>query len=155
VTSSTVRDITFELARHEFQRTFYFLLDLRFAYMVLGLPWLDDEQASVKFGTTRVLTVMNGIAVETQIEDRRLECLLMSYGKVQKLMRKTRRSKGRNAEFYVIDISLAAEQPVEFHTRKEITGVISHLPRVRFFLWKVGSLLRIRRALYRPNEKHS
>jgi hypothetical protein len=40
----------------------------------------------------------------------------MLYDKVQKLMRKTRRSKGRNAEFYVIDVTPAAEQSAEFHT---------------------------------------
>jgi hypothetical protein len=43
VTSSTVIDITFELARHEFQRSFYVSRDLRVANLVLGLPWLDDE----------------------------------------------------------------------------------------------------------------
>jgi hypothetical protein len=37
VTSSTVCDITIELARHEFQRTFYVLRDLRVADLVLGL----------------------------------------------------------------------------------------------------------------------
>jgi hypothetical protein len=46
VTSSTVYDITFELARHEFQRTFYVLRDLSAAHPVLGLPWLDGEHAS-------------------------------------------------------------------------------------------------------------
>jgi hypothetical protein len=47
VTSSTVCDIAFELARHEFQRAFYALRYLRVADLVLGLPWLDDEQASL------------------------------------------------------------------------------------------------------------
>jgi methyl coenzyme M reductase subunit C len=47
VTSSTVCDITFELARHEFQRTFYVLSDLRVTNLVLGLPWLDNEHASL------------------------------------------------------------------------------------------------------------
>jgi predicted aspartyl protease len=43
VTSSTVYDITFELARHEFQRMFYVLRDLRALDLVIGLlPWLDD-----------------------------------------------------------------------------------------------------------------
>jgi hypothetical protein len=45
---------------------------------VLDLPWLDDEHASLQFGTTRVFTLMDGAAVETQIEERRPECLLMS-----------------------------------------------------------------------------
>jgi hypothetical protein len=35
----------------------------------------------------------------------------MSFGKAQKFMCKTRRSMGRKAEFYVIDISPVAEQP--------------------------------------------
>jgi hypothetical protein len=48
---------------------------------------------------------MDGTSVETQIEERRHEFLLMSSAKIQKLMRKTRRSKGRNGEFYVIDVS--------------------------------------------------
>jgi hypothetical protein len=38
VTSSIVCDITFELARHEFQRNFYVPRDLRAADLVLGLP---------------------------------------------------------------------------------------------------------------------
>jgi hypothetical protein len=102
VTSSTLCDVTFEPARHEFQRTFYVLRDLRVADMVLYIPWLDEEQASLQFGTTRVFTRMDGTTHETRIEERRPEFLLMSSTKVQKLMRKTRRNKGRNAEFYVI-----------------------------------------------------
>jgi hypothetical protein len=47
VTSSTVCDVTFELARHEFQRTFYVLRDLRVADLIMGLPWLDEEHASL------------------------------------------------------------------------------------------------------------
>jgi hypothetical protein len=39
----------------------------------------------------------------------------MSSRKIQKLMRKTRRSKGRNAEFYVINISLASEKSAELN----------------------------------------
>jgi hypothetical protein len=46
----------------------------------------------------------------------------MSSGKIQKPMRKTRRSKGRNAEFYVIDISPSAEQLAEFHNGEELTA---------------------------------
>jgi hypothetical protein len=53
VTSSTVCNVTFELARHEFHRTFYVLRDLRAADLMLGLPWLDDEYASLQFGSTR------------------------------------------------------------------------------------------------------
>jgi hypothetical protein len=45
----------------------------------------------------------------------------MSSTKVQKLMRKTRRSIGRNAEFYVIELTPATDQPIEFHTREELT----------------------------------
>jgi hypothetical protein len=71
VTSTTVCDITFELARHEFHRTFYVLRDLRTANLILGLPWLDDEQASLHFGTTRIFTLMDGTAVETTLEERR------------------------------------------------------------------------------------
>jgi hypothetical protein len=76
VTFTTVCNIAFELARHEFERTFYVLRDLRVADLVLGLPWLDEEQASLQFGTTRVLTPMDGTAVETHIEERRPKCPL-------------------------------------------------------------------------------
>jgi hypothetical protein len=38
VTSSNVCDITFELARQEFQRTIYVLRELRAADLVMGLP---------------------------------------------------------------------------------------------------------------------
>ena len=85
VTSSTVCDVTFELARHEFHRTFYVLRDLRAADLILGLPWLDDEHASLQFGSTRGFTLMDGTAVETTLEERRPECFLMSSTKVQKL----------------------------------------------------------------------
>jgi hypothetical protein len=46
----------------------------------------------------------------------------MSFGKIQKPMRETRRSKGHNAEFYVINISPVAEQPAEFHIGEELTA---------------------------------
>jgi hypothetical protein len=71
VTSSTVCDVTLELARHEFQRTFYVLRDFRAANLIIGLAWLDDEHASLQFGSTRVFTLMDGTAVETQLEERR------------------------------------------------------------------------------------
>jgi hypothetical protein len=63
---------------------------------------------------------MDGRAVETTLEERRPECLLMSSTKVQKLMRKTRRSMGRNAEFYVVELTPAADQPTDFHTGEEL-----------------------------------
>jgi hypothetical protein len=44
----------------------------------------------------------------------------MSHGKVQKLMPKTRREKGRYAEFYVTNVTLAAEQPSEICTEEEL-----------------------------------
>jgi hypothetical protein len=91
----------FELAGHEIQRTFYVLRDFRDVDMVLGLPWLVDEHASLQFGTI----LMDGTSSETQIEERRPQCLMMSSTTVQKPMRKTRRSKGRNAEFYVIEVT--------------------------------------------------
>jgi hypothetical protein len=56
VTSSIVCDVTFELARHEFQRIFYVLRDLRAADLIVGLPWLDDENASLQFGSITVFT---------------------------------------------------------------------------------------------------
>jgi hypothetical protein len=68
VTSSTVFDVTFEMAKHEFHRTFYVLRDLRDADLIMGLPWLDDEHGSLQFGTTRVFTLMDGTALETTLE---------------------------------------------------------------------------------------
>jgi hypothetical protein len=88
----------------------------------MGLPWLDDDHASLQFGPTRVFTLMDGTAVETTLEERRLECLLMSSTKVQKLVRKTRRSRGRRAEFYVIELTPAVDQPTEFHIGEELTA---------------------------------
>jgi hypothetical protein len=94
--------LLFKLVRHEFHWTFYVLRDLRAADLILGLPWLDNEHACLQFGSTTGFSLMDGTAVETTLEERRPECLLMSSTKVQKLMRKTRRNRGRNAEFYVI-----------------------------------------------------
>jgi hypothetical protein len=37
-------------------------------------------------------------------------------------MRKTRRSRGRNAEFYVIELTPADDQPIDFHTGEELTA---------------------------------
>jgi hypothetical protein len=122
VTSSTICDVTFELARHEFQRTFYVLRDLRAADLILGLPWLDDEHASLQFLSTRVFTLMDGTTVETQLEERRPRYLLMSSTKTQKLLRKTRRNRGRKAEFYVIELTPAADQPTKFHNGEELTA---------------------------------
>jgi hypothetical protein len=46
MTPSTVFEITFELARHEFKYAFYILRDLCVANLVLGLPWLDTWMTS-------------------------------------------------------------------------------------------------------------
>jgi hypothetical protein len=88
----------------------------------MGLPWLDDEHASLQFGSTRVFTLMDGTTMETQLEERRPECLMMSSTKVQKLMRKTRRGRGRKAGFYVIELTPTVNQPTEFHTGEELTA---------------------------------
>jgi hypothetical protein len=68
VTSSTLCEITFELARHEFKRILYVLSDKRACYVVLGLPCVDDEQSSILFDTTRIFTLMDGTTVKVQIE---------------------------------------------------------------------------------------
>jgi hypothetical protein len=44
---------------------------------------------------------MDGTLVETRIEERRPQCLLMSSTNVQELMRKTRRNMGRIDDFYL------------------------------------------------------
>jgi hypothetical protein len=46
----------------------------------------------------------------------------MSSCKIQKLLRKTRRSRERNAEFYVINFTPIEEQRVEFHIGKELSA---------------------------------
>jgi hypothetical protein len=53
-------------------------------------------------------------------KERRLECLRMSYGKIQKLVRNIPQSKGRNAEVYVIDVTPTSEHPGELHTIEEL-----------------------------------
>jgi hypothetical protein len=65
---------------------------------------------------------MDGIAVETTLEERRPECLMLSSTTFQKLMRKTRRSKGRHAKFYVIELTSATEQPTDFHNGEDLTA---------------------------------
>jgi hypothetical protein len=47
---------------------------------------------------------------------------MMSSGKIQKLVRKTRRNKGSNAGFHVFDVSQATNEPVEFHIGGEVTA---------------------------------
>jgi hypothetical protein len=37
-----------------FSHPFYVTRDLCAAHLALGLPWLDDKQVSLQFGTTRV-----------------------------------------------------------------------------------------------------
>jgi hypothetical protein len=90
---------------------------------VLGLPWLDYEQASLQFGKSRVFTLIDGTSMEIETKYRRLECLIMSPSKVQKFKSKTRRSRGRDAEVYVINVKLLdARRSVEFHIGEEITA---------------------------------
>jgi hypothetical protein len=90
----------------------------------MGLPWLDDEHASLQLGTTPVFTLMDGTAVETQLEERRPVCLqMMSSTKIQKLMRKTRRNMGRTAEFYMLHETPTTDQPTEFHNGEELTAI--------------------------------
>jgi hypothetical protein len=115
VTSSTVFDVTLSWLDTNFNGLFA-SRDLRAVDVIMGLPWLYDEHASLQFGSTMVFTLMDGTTVETTLEERLPECLMMSSTKVQKLMRKTRCSWGRNAEFYVIELTPADDQPTDFHT---------------------------------------
>jgi hypothetical protein len=78
---------------------------LRDVDLMLGLPWVDDEQASLQYGTTRVFTLMDGTSIEVYTKERLHECLLISSGKTQKLMRKTRQTKERNAKLHVINVT--------------------------------------------------
>jgi hypothetical protein len=45
----------------------------------------------------------------------------MSSTKIQKVMGKTRRSRGRKAEFYMLHVTQAPYQPTEFHIGEELT----------------------------------
>jgi hypothetical protein len=90
--------------------------------VVLGFPCLDDEQASMQFGTTSAFSLMDDTMVDTHTKERIPECLLMPYGKLQKLVRRTRRRKGHNLDFFVIHVSPAAEQPAELHTGEKLTA---------------------------------
>jgi hypothetical protein len=78
---------------------------------------LDDEQASLHLGTTRVFTLMDGTAGDSDIGAHTMS----SSSKIQKLIRKTCRSMGRNADFYVFTITPKAEQPAEFHIGEELS----------------------------------
>jgi hypothetical protein len=64
---------------------------------------------------------MDGTTVEIHTEDRHPECLLMPSSKIQKLMRRMLRRGGRNAYFNVLDVTLVAEQPTEFHIGDDVT----------------------------------
>jgi hypothetical protein len=64
--------------------------------------------------------MMDGKAVGNKIKERRPECLLMSSTKIQKLMRKTRRNRGRNAEFCVIEVTPSTDKPSKFHIGDEL-----------------------------------
>jgi hypothetical protein len=79
-----------------FVRTFHVVHDVRAADIVSGLPWLDDEHATLKFGAERLFTLFTkGIVIENQVIEIRPECALLSSTKVQKLMWKSSRAKGR------------------------------------------------------------
>jgi hypothetical protein len=97
-----VCEVPFTIAWQEFVRTFHALCDLRVADIVLGLPWLNDKQGNLKFGTKLIFPVMNGTSVENQAVHRRPECLLLLSTKVCKLIRKSRPAKGRTGNFFIV-----------------------------------------------------
>jgi hypothetical protein len=116
-----VCDISFTVAQHDFVRTFHALRDLRAADIVLGLPWLDDEQAGLKFGAERLFTLMDGTAIENQVIERHPECLLL-LTRVLKSMRKSSRATGRTAEFFTVNLAAAEQQPPsEFRLSDELS----------------------------------
>jgi hypothetical protein len=45
----------------------------------------------------------------------------MSFGKIQKVMLKMRRSRGHNAEFVVFNVTQATEKSAEIHNGEELT----------------------------------
>jgi hypothetical protein len=60
----------------------------------------------------------------------------MSSAKIHKLMRKTRRSEGRNADFYVLDVFPSAKQPTEFFDELKDANFYTHLDLAPSF-WQV------------------
>jgi hypothetical protein len=88
--------MSFTLAQHEFTRIFYVLRDLRAADIVLCFPLLDEKQATLKLGTGRLFSLIDGTIVATQVAHRRPECLLLSSTMVLKLMRLELRDERRN-----------------------------------------------------------
>jgi hypothetical protein len=79
VASTKVCDVLFTLVQHKIVCKFHVLCNLRAADIALGLLWLDDEQATLKFGIERLFALMNCTVVETQMVDRRPECPLISF----------------------------------------------------------------------------
>jgi cytochrome oxidase Cu insertion factor (SCO1/SenC/PrrC family) len=71
----------------------------------------------------------------------------MSSSKVQKLVRKTRQSKERNDEFYIISITLDAEQPTEFHTKETLIGE----QRNNFRTWLYDDFPELRQPVDSPH----
>jgi hypothetical protein len=93
------------------------LRKLHVVVLVLSLLWLNDEQVALHVGKARGFTLMDGTPIDTHTHERRHECLLMSFNKVQKIVRKTHRSKRRNADFFVISVTPADTKLCELHTR--------------------------------------
>jgi hypothetical protein len=77
---------------------------------VLGLQWLDDDQATLKLGTEHIFTLVDGTIVETQVMVRRPEHMLMTSTKAHKLMRKSARAKGRTADFSTIHLKVVDQR---------------------------------------------
>jgi hypothetical protein len=114
--------VTFLLLSLGFVRMFHVLRDLRAANIVLGLPWLDDKQATREFGADRLFTLRDGTIIENQVIERPPQCLLMSSTKAQKMMRKSARAKGRTAEFFMVHLAAAKQySPSEFHLGNELS----------------------------------
>jgi hypothetical protein len=120
VASSTVCcEITFELARHDFKRTFTsYVICVLLIWCSVHNCWMTSNL--YYSGTTYAFTLTHGIIGKVETMERRPECLLTTSCKVLKLMRKTRRKRGRKAVFYVINTTPAAEQPAELHIGGEL-----------------------------------
>jgi hypothetical protein len=65
---------------------------------------------------------MDGTAVAITTENRHFECLLMSSTKNQKLMRKASGSRGRDVDFFMINITPTTEQLAYFHALERLTA---------------------------------
>jgi hypothetical protein len=91
------------VAQHAFLPAFYVVRDLRAADIVLGLPWLDDEQATLEFGAEGHFTMIDGTMIKKHMIERRPAFLSMSSTEVHNLLRKSAIANGQTAKNFTVN----------------------------------------------------